>query len=194
MTRIIGGSAGGRRLRTPRGAGTRPTADRVREALFSSLESALGPLSGRSFLDLYAGTGAVALEALSRGAASATLVEQDHSTAALIRENARILGFAQVRVIESRVESAAQRAPGAGCYDVAFLDPPYDMAGVDLAALLTTLHERGWVDEHTEIVLERPKRGGEWRWPPGFTGVRSKRYGETMLWYGRLSPPAPEEA
>ena len=89
MTRIIGGDAGGRRLRTPTGAGTRPTSDRVREALFSAVDAALGSLHGLRFLDLYAGSGAVGLEARSRGAGVVTLVEQDRRTATVIRENVR---------------------------------------------------------------------------------------------------------
>src|SRR6476619_8665658 len=98
MTRIIGGTAGGRRIATPRGANTRPTSDRVREALFSAVESWCGSLSGLRFLDLYAGSGAVGLEAWSRGAGVVTLVEQDRRTAALVSANARELGFAKADV------------------------------------------------------------------------------------------------
>ena len=93
MTRIIAGSAGGRRIKAPAGQSTRPTSDRVREALFSAVDAALGSLSGLRFLDVYAGSGAVGLEARSRGAGVVTLVEHDRRTAAVIRENARTLGF-----------------------------------------------------------------------------------------------------
>src|SRR3990170_2743067 len=99
MTRIIGGSAGGRRLSTPRGLNTRPTSDRVREALFSAIEAWCGSLAGLRFLDLYAGSGAVGLEARSRGAGVVTLVEQDRRTAALISDNARALGFTRANVL-----------------------------------------------------------------------------------------------
>src|SRR5688500_20213103 len=98
MTRIIGGRAGGRRLRTPTGSLTRPTADRVREALLSSVESALGSLRGVRVLDLYAGSGAVGLEAWSRGAAEVTLVEQDRRTAGVITDDVRTLGCTGVKI------------------------------------------------------------------------------------------------
>src|SRR6187431_1390267 len=103
MTRIISGTAGGRRLATPSGPTTRPTTDRVREALFSSIESWCGSLHGLRFLDLYAGSGAVGLEAWSRGAGVVTLVEQDRRTATLISNNARTLGFAKADVVAAPV-------------------------------------------------------------------------------------------
>src|SRR5689334_7957728 len=103
MTRIIGGTAGGRRLRTPTGDATRPTSDRVREALFSTLESQLGSLTGLRVLDLYAGSGAVGLEAMSRGAGVVTAVESDRRTAGLAQDNARTLGFHRVEVLAQPV-------------------------------------------------------------------------------------------
>src|SRR5215204_2384600 len=111
MTRIIGGSARGRRLATPRGTSTRPSSDRVREALFSAIESWCGSLQGLRFLDLYAGSGAVGLEAWSRGAGVVTLVEQDRRTAALISGNARTLGFARADVVAAPVAGTLRR-PG----------------------------------------------------------------------------------
>src|SRR4051795_5085420 len=96
MTRIIGGTAGGRRIKAPSGDNTRPTSDRVREALFSSIDAELGSVTGLRFLDLYAGSGAVGLEARSRGAGVVTMVEHDRRTAGLIRENPRDLGFEHV--------------------------------------------------------------------------------------------------
>src|SRR6476619_6720733 len=103
MTRIIGGSAGGRRLKTPHGEATRPTSDRVREALFSTLESQLGSLTGLRFLDLYAGSGAIGLEAMSRGAGVLTSVESDRRTARMVQENATTLGFRKVEVVAQPV-------------------------------------------------------------------------------------------
>src|SRR5690349_24184329 len=132
MTRIIGGAAGGRRLQTPTGDATRPTSDRVREALFSALESQLGSLSGLRFLDLYAGSGAVGLEAGSRGAASVTLVESDRRTAALIEDNARTVGIA-AQVLAQPVARVLATSPAAP-YDVVFADPPYPLSEEDLAA------------------------------------------------------------
>ncbi len=184
MTRIIGGSVGGRRIKTPPGAATRPTADRVREALFSALESELGTLVGRAFVDVYAGSGAVGLEARSRGASTVTLVESDRAAAALIRANASTLGLDEVQVVSDRAERWAPSRPGGVTFDVAFLDPPYSLASERLSELLGLLATNGWLAAGALVVLERSGRDSEWLWPAGFEGVRSRRYGETMLWYG----------
>src|ERR1700759_1398106 len=132
MTRIIGGEAGGRRITAPRGVHTRPPTARVREALFSAVESWCGSLQGLRFLDLYAGSGAVGLEAWSRGAGVVTLVEQDRRTASMIAANARELGFARAQVVTGSVATTLMRPPAAP-YDVAFLDPPYAQDEADLA-------------------------------------------------------------
>ena len=193
MTRIIGGSAGGRRITTPRGASTRPTSDRVREALFSAVESWCSSLHGLRFLDLYAGSGAVGLEAWSRGAGVVTLVEQDRRTAALISSNARALGFAKANVMAASVGSTLRRPPAAP-YDVAFLDPPYPLADEAVADDLRALVDQAWLVPGALVVVERSSRSPEPGWPDGFTGIREKRYGETVLWYGHAaSTPAPEE-
>jgi 16S rRNA (guanine966-N2)-methyltransferase len=183
VTRIIGGSAGGRRLKTPLGDNTRPTSDRVREALFSAIESALGSLSGLRFLDLYAGSGAVGLEARSRGAGVVTLVEHDRRTASLIRDNAKALGFPDVEVVASSVDRALTREPRAP-YDVVFADPPYVLTVDELEHDLTQLRDHGWLVPGAVVVIERGSRGPALAWPVGFTGDRSKKYGETTLWYG----------
>jgi 16S rRNA (guanine966-N2)-methyltransferase len=182
MTRIIGGRVGGRRIVTPRGSSTRPTSDRVREALFSAIESWCGSLSGLRFLDLYAGSGAVGLEAWSRGAGVVTLVEQDRRTAAMISSNARGLGFTRAQVVNGPVSGTLARTPAAP-YDVAFLDPPYGLAEDDVAADLTALRDQGWLVPGAMVVVERPSRGPEPAWPEGFSDSREKRYGETVLWY-----------
>ena len=131
MTRIIGGRVGGRRITTPRGVNTRPTSDRVREALFSAIESWCGSLSGLRFLDLYAGSGAVGLEAWSRGAGVVTMVEYDRRTASMITANARELGFNRADVVTAAVSGTLARPPSAP-YDVVFLDPPYPTADNDV--------------------------------------------------------------
>ena len=182
MTRIIGGTAGGRRLRTPTGDSTRPTSDRVREALFSAIESALGSLSGLRFLDLYAGSGAVGLEARSRGAGVVTLVEEDRRTATLIRDNARTLGFTDVDVQAVSVARALAREPRAP-YDVVFADPPYALAEGELGNALEALRDHGWLDPGALVVVERATKT-QLVWPEGFVADRSKKYGETTLWYG----------
>jgi 16S rRNA (guanine966-N2)-methyltransferase len=178
VTRIIGGSAGGRRIATPRGDATRPTSDRVREALFSAVESWCGSLHDLRFLDLYAGSGAVGLEAWSRGAGAVTLVE----SAALITANARTLGCPDADVVAGSVRSTLHGTPRAP-YDIVFLDPPYPLGEKDLAADLAALAEHGWLTSGALVVVERSVRSPEPAWPEGFTDRRSKRYGETTLWY-----------
>jgi 16S rRNA (guanine966-N2)-methyltransferase len=195
MTRIIGGSAGGRRLRTPNGEATRPTSDRVREALFSTLESDLGSLTGLRFLDLYAGSGAVGLEAMSRGAGVVTAVESDRRTARLVQDNAATLHFHKVEVLAlpvTRVLGQPPRAP----YDVVFADPPYALTNEDLETALGALVANDWLAAGAVLVVERSARGAEPAWPPGLVRDRDKRYGETVLWYVRADVPrqAPDEA
>lgn len=186
MTRIIGGSVGGRRIQTPRGVSTRPTSDRVREALFSSIEAWCGSLHGLRFLDLYAGSGAVGLEAWSRGAGIVTLVEQDRRTASLIAGNARTLGFGRANVVSGSVAGVLQRPPAAP-YDVAFLDPPYPLDDDTVARSLQALVDHDWLVPGGMVVVERSSRSPEPAWPDGFTDVRNKRYGETTLWYGHAA-------
>ncbi|WP_310962831.1 16S rRNA (guanine(966)-N(2))-methyltransferase RsmD [Nocardioides terrisoli] len=186
MTRIIGGAAGGRRLRTPSGAATRPTSDRVREALFSALESSLGTLAGHSFLDLYAGSGAIALEAASRGAGPVLAIESDRRTAALVRANAASVGLA-VDVLAQPVDRVLSR-PAQAPYDVVFADPPYPLSSAELAATLSSLVGHGWLAMDGHVVVERSARSVEPRWPGGTVRTRSKEYGETVLWYLRAAP------
>lgn len=195
MTRIIGGTAGGRRLRTQHGQHTRPTSDRVREALFSSIESWCGSLSGLRFLDLYAGSGAVGLEAWSRGAGIVTLVESDRRAAALIRQNAQSLGFTTANVVAAPVATTLRRPPAAP-YDVAFLDPPYPQPGDDVDADLRALQENDWLVPGAMVVVERSARDRGPAFPEGFGDLREKRYGETALWYGHAASatlPRPQE-
>lgn len=176
MTRIIAGVAGGRPLQVPAGRGTRPTSDRAREGLFS----ALGDLTGLRVLDLFAGSGAVGLEALSRGAAHATLVEADPRAAAVIRANAATLGLPGAVVAARRVErwlAAGVPVPGSEGFDVVFLDPPYaDPVEAVLAAVVP------WA--RGTVVVERASRDGAPPWPEGLVPLRSRRYGEGTLWYG----------
>ena len=189
MTRIIGGVAGGRSLRTPAGEATRPTTDRVREALFSILESRVGSLHGLSVLDLYAGSGAIGLEAASRGASSVTLVEKDRRTAALIRRNADDLGL-HVTVVASPVARFLARSAGGpstapGDVDVAFADPPYPLASSAVAADLTALAAHGWLAPSALVVVERSARDRTWAWPEAFEEEDRRTYGETVLLLGR---------
>ncbi|MEO3977277.1 16S rRNA (guanine(966)-N(2))-methyltransferase RsmD [Streptomyces sp. CAU 1734] len=187
MTRVIAGTAGGRRLAVPPGTGTRPTSDRAREGLFSSWESLLGTLAGTRVADLYAGSGAVGLEALSRGAAHALLVEADARAARTVRENVRVLALPGAEVRTGRAEQVVAGPAPATPYDVVFLDPPYAVTDDDLREILLTLRTGGWLAEDALATVERSTRGGTFQWPEGFEPVRARRYGEGTLWYGRAA-------
>jgi 16S rRNA (guanine966-N2)-methyltransferase len=152
----------------------------VREALFSSLEAAAGSLEGLRFLDLYAGSGAVGLEAWSRGAGVVTLVEQDRRTASLVRANASAVGYPGADVVTGDVAAVLRRAPSAP-YDLVFLDPPYPVPDADVSAVLRQLVAGDWLVPGAVVVLERSSRGPGPDWPDGLVGDREKRYGETVL-------------
>ncbi|MFD8822742.1 16S rRNA (guanine(966)-N(2))-methyltransferase RsmD [Streptomyces sp. NPDC059605] len=187
MTRVIAGSAGGRRLAVPPGTGTRPTSDRAREGLFSTWEALLGTLAGVRIADLYAGSGAVGLEALSRGAAHALLVEADPKAVRTVRDNVRTLGLPGAEVRTGRAEQVAAGPAPAEPYDVVFLDPPYAVTDDDLGEILLTLRAQGWLTDDALVTVERSTRGGEFGWPEGFEALRARRYGEGTLWYGRAA-------
>jgi 16S rRNA (guanine966-N2)-methyltransferase len=185
MTRIIAGAARGRRLAVPDGRNTRPTSDRAREGLFSALDAALGGLAGLRVLDLYAGSGAVGLEALSRGAAAALLVESDRAAARVVRANLDALGLPGGRISADRVERLAATQCPDTAYDVAYLDPPYAVPAEDLAAVLVALAAHGWLADGALVAVERASRAAPWAWPDGFDALRSRGYGEGTVWYGR---------
>ena len=183
MTRVIAGTAGGRRLRVPPGNSTRPTSDRAREGLFASLLSALGGFGGLRVLDLYAGSGAVGLEALSRGAASVLLVESDARAAAVARSNIDAVALPGAAVATDRVERLLSRPPDGGRYDLAFADPPYAVPDAAVTAVLGLIGD-GWLAGDALVVVERATRSGPVDWPPGFAAGKSRRYGEATVWYG----------
>ena len=191
MTRIVAGSARGRRIAVPPGTATRPTSSRAREGLFSALGSLVGPFAGLRFLDLYAGSGAVGLEALSRGAAHALLVDSDRRAADVAAGNARALGLTGAVVRTGSVASLVAAPPAGGPYDIAFLDPPYAVTDDEVRTVLTALLEGGWLAEGAVVVVERASRGGLFRWPEGLVADRERRYGEGTLWYGRASEVPP---
>jgi 16S rRNA (guanine966-N2)-methyltransferase len=185
MTRIIAGTARGRRIKVPPG-GTRPTTDRVRESLFAALDHMLGGFAGARVLDLYAGSGALGLEAASRGAAEVVLVEKDRPSAAIARANAQVVGVAGVHVVTSPVAAflAGQPHP----FDLVLADPPYAAPAAEVESVLARL-VAGWLAPEALVVVERATRGGEFDWPAGIETVRRSTYGATTLWYGQ---PAPE--
>jgi 16S rRNA (guanine966-N2)-methyltransferase len=189
VTRVIAGVAGGRRLGVPPGTGTRPTSDRAREGLFASVTSELGDLGGMHVMDLYAGSGALGLEALSRGAASVLLVEADSRAAAVVKANVKSVGLPGATVAADRVERLLARARGerqhqrGDGYDLVFADPPYAVTDEAVAKILTLLGD-GWLADGALVVVERATRSGPFDWPPGYAEGKSRRYGEATFWYG----------
>jgi 16S rRNA (guanine966-N2)-methyltransferase len=176
MTRIIAGEFGGRKLAVPK-VGTRPTTDRVREAIFSRLDHA-DALRGAQVLDLYAGSGALGLEALSRGAAEATFVESATPAVRVVEGNIKEFGLGtRAAVVRERVLPFLERT--SKTFTLAFLDPPYDIAGGDLVAALAALAPR--LDPGVPVVLEVSTRKRLPEWPRGLQVVQSKSYGETTV-------------
>jgi 16S rRNA (guanine966-N2)-methyltransferase len=184
VTRIVAGTAGGRTIQVP-GSGTRPTSDRVREALFSRLDHA-GLVAGAHVLDLYAGSGALGLEAASRGAADVVLVESARAAAEMCRRNAATLGLGVVRVVPLRVSAFLRQAQES--VDLVFLDPPYDVPEAELTEALVGVARvlaPGGV-----VVVERSVRTPEPTWPSGVVRADERRYGDTLLWFAEAAPAA----
>ena len=188
MSRIVAGAAGGPPLANVPGAMTRPTTDRVKEALFSRLD-AFNVLGGARVLDLYAGSGALGVESASRGAESVDLVEFDAKASAVCQRNADlingVLGRKAVTVHRSKVESFLDRAAGDATWDVAFLDPPYPLEEPALASVLEKLAPH--LNDGAVVVVERSSRATEPGWPEGLERFAEKKYGETRLWYAEPS-------
>jgi 16S rRNA (guanine966-N2)-methyltransferase len=207
VARVIAGEAGGRRLAVPDGRDTRPTSDRAREGLFATVASIVGSLAGTRVLDLYAGSGAVGLEALSRGAEHVLLVEYGARAARVIKANIDAIGLPGAAVIADRVErvlargpapagdstapagdstapAPSQASPSGARYDVVFADPPYAMADADVSRMLSLLADRPWLAPGALVIVERATRSGPLRWPDGFVPDRARKYGEATLWYG----------
>jgi 16S rRNA (guanine(966)-N(2))-methyltransferase RsmD len=177
MTRIVAGAAGGRRLVVPSSA--RPTTDRVREALFSVL-AARFDFDGLRVLDLYAGSGALGLEALSRGASSVLFVESDRRAADVIARNIATVGIPGATVRRAPVATALTANPEAPM-DLVLADPPYDLAAGAVEAVLDSLHRHGWVTDGSVVVVERPVSSAPLNWPAGWTVWPDRRYGDTRI-------------
>jgi len=195
MTRIIAGEAGGRRLSGPAGRGTRPTSDRAREGLFATILAMRGPLDGARVLDLYAGSGAVGLEALSRGASDVLLVESDPRAARVIRGNIEAVRLPGARLLGDRAERVLASGPGGHPpRDVVFADPPYAAPAAEVGRVLSALRDRGWLAHGALVIVERATRSGPLSWPSGYTPERSRSYGEATLWYGLAAGAGPAAA
>jgi 16S rRNA (guanine966-N2)-methyltransferase len=183
MTRLIAGVAGGRRLKVPP-VGVRPTGDRAREGLFNSLGT-LTDLDGAAVLDLYAGSGALGLEALSRGADSVVFVESSPKVLPVLRANLAAVGLPGGRVVAGSVPTVvAGRAPAA--FDVVLADPPYDVPADEVVGVLRALTGGGWLASGAVLVVERSSRDEPFEWPTPLAGLRDRRYGEAVLRYGRF--------
>jgi 16S rRNA (guanine966-N2)-methyltransferase len=184
VTRIIGGVAGGRRIVVPP-RGTRPTTDRVRESLFNVLAARLD-LSGLAVLDLYAGSGALGLEALSRGATSALFVESDPRTAAVIARNIEALGLPGATLRRGAVAAVLTAATSAPV-DLVLADPPYNVEGAEVDSVLATLTTHGWAHEGTVAVVERAAASAPLTWPAGWLLWEPRVYGDTRLELAELA-------
>jgi len=180
--RIVAGAAKGRRLAVP-AKGTRPTSERAREALFNSLRSLLD-VEGARVLDLFAGSGAVGLEALSRGAAAATFVESDRVAVAVLRRNVATVGLPGASVL-ARSAATVLAGEAEAPFDLVFADPPYALSDNDLDVLLRRLVGGGWLAADAVLIVERSARDEPLGWPDGVAPVMKRRYGEGQLWYGR---------
>ncbi len=182
MTRIISGFAGSRELKVPK-SGTRPTSDRVREAIFSALESR-DAIAGAQVLDLYAGSGALALEALSRGAQAATMVEKNPAAATLLKSNAELIRTAgglpsSAILVATQSVTAFLSRPSATRFDLVFIDPPYELTNEELTLILTEIIPV--LAEDAEVIVERSTRTGQFSIPAGLVQTKTKPYGETTI-------------
>lgn len=193
MTRIIAGRAGGRRLNAPKGSATRPTSDRTKEALFSALADWFGTggepgeqqLVGVRVLDLYAGSGAIGIEAASRGAESVTAIEAGREAAAVIGQNAKLTGLPIVvapRKVATFLDGVADPV------DWVFADPPYDHTAAEVDAVLNQLIDGGWLRPNALVVVERSRRSENPNWPNEFADTWLRHYGETTLHFGTTQP------
>jgi len=190
VTRIISGAAGGTPLAAVPGSLTRPTTDRVKEALFSRLD-AFDVIAGARVLDLYAGSGALGVESGSRGARAVDLVESDAKASAVCQRNADlingVLGQKTVTVHRSKVEPFLDRAAATAAWDLVFLDPPYPLEDGTLSAVLQKLAVH--LGPGAVVVVERSSRSPEPGWPEGMTRFAEKKYGETRLWFAEPFVP-----
>ena len=183
--RIIAGVAKGRLLASVADA-TRPTSDRAREAIFSSLTSEFGEFVGLNFLDLFAGSGAIGLEAQSRGALIVHAVEKDFGALRTINANIEIVAAAKptgkFQLFAMNAEQFV-KSPTNLKYEIVYIDPPYDYPNSDLEEVLSNLHSGKFLSDDALIAVERTSRSKEPTWPIGFALARSKNYGQATIYY-----------
>ena len=189
--RIIAGIARGRRLAAPKGTATRPTSDRAREGLFATVTAIGGPLPGARVLDLFAGSGAIGLEALSRGAVRVVFVESDARAAQVIRANLAAVALPGGELVCDQVQRFLDRGPGAeAAFDLVVADPPYAASPAEVTGMLTALASGGWLAPRALVAVERATRAGPLSWPARYRADRSRRYGEATFWYGLAAAEA----
>jgi len=192
--RIISGIGKGRNLLSPRGA-TRPTSDRAREALFSTLESEFGSLADLYFLDLYCGSAAVAAEALSRGAAVVHAVDNDEKATSIARENLALMeningvGSASVFTMSAGkyLDTKSNVAAANIDFDIAFMDPPYELPNSDIEKILRGLQENSLLKDVAVIAVERDSKSKPFVWPEGFAALKDRHYGAATIYYAQFS-------
>jgi 16S rRNA (guanine966-N2)-methyltransferase len=202
MTRVIAGAFKGRRLEVPE-EGVRPTSDKVREALFSAIESRRD-LGGARVLDLFAGTGALGIEALSRGATFAVFVESNRAAVRMLTKNLESLSLiGQSRVVVAKAKeflaaqtnaaqintaptNTAQTNTDRDAFDLVLLDPPYEISNAGVDELLTVLVTHGWLAPGATVALERPTKSAAPTWPEQIDHKSHRTYGDTTVWYGEM--------
>jgi len=187
--RIIAGVAKGRTLSSVAGA-TRPTSDRAREGLFSSLMSEFGDFLGLNFLDLFAGSGAIGLEALSRGANLVHAVEKDESAGRTIASNATLVKASNAVGAFHHYAMSVQKfleTPAQNKYEIVYIDPPYEFPDGDLYICLELLQTGRFLAEDSLIAVERASKRSEFTWPLGYQVLRQRNYGQAVIYYGNPS-------
>lgn len=189
--RIIAGSAKGKTLMSPPMT-TRPTSDRAREAFFSAIESAFNLIDGWdvdsiSFLDLFSGSGAVGVEALSRGAACVVAVEQNEEAAEVTLSNSELVthrfGSFQLNRMDVKTYLSSIRGIDDG-FDIIFLDPPYELSNEEITSILELIKRNGFLSEHGLVAIERKTKSRPFEWPAGMVLEKKRSYGEASIYYG----------
>ena len=191
--RIIAGSGKGKSLHSPTGDGVRPTSDRAREGLFSSLESEFNSIVDLNVLDLFAGSGAVGVEALSRGAALVHAVEADAGTVEIAISNFKLLNepSRKHKVFHSRAARFLESEFPIK-YDIIFMDPPYDISNAEIEDLLDTIVVRDLLQPRGLVAIERESKGKPFSWPNGMALEKIRSYGQGSIFYGGYSATVSE--
>lgn len=183
MTRIIAGDLKGREISVPK-SDTRPTSSRVREAIFSATQHTLGGFEDIRVLDLYAGSGAYAIESISRGAKTAVAIENDGRATEVIKANAEKLKVTNLQVVLASVGTALQSGVQYGKFDLVFIDPPYQLEDEVVEQNLEMLCN-GWLADGALVIVERNKKS-KIAAPANLTELNRKVYGDTSVWFGQF--------